>query len=776
MAPVVSTSMGNDFPEDVLLIIILHIPAVQLNGLLRTCKRYYGILAPHIYRSVYIDIPPSGYPNSPGSDRPFQILNCLTLSSRHAAQTGDTSRFHLQFIRSISYISYDPQSDLRALPMLTTLLRMTVLVRHIHIDINQESVPLAIDMLRRRGLLRIPPTSMLDVVKMPPESPVLLPCLESVRSTKIEIVAALLEHYPLKTAAVDHAVSLQELAPLLPQANVLSRSHLTKLSVGVYAHESEISSVIRAIAAAFPRLDHLAIRCPGKACSTYLEAILGALKSEEAVNALGDLRAISINHSGRRNIYGKMLQAVLDDVRDVGTGRPPLRQVVFGKAMVSRTDEKATWKVTLKTPGRQIRISAYQTSQCTQSNAGPPHDDSKTFQPSGGDVDLIFGDSVTGTHASGPTGRDTVTLAGLVEKQPLAAVNYTDNSALANSSIEMFVEQTASSGPVVSRLILSDAFDEPLFSMTLQRDTIEVSGQGQIAIGQPPEDVNNSSLTWVPVRLYDTSVGGLSPPSFAPNEVYPLHWEVELDGVYLDDKLLPVSMQQAVGIPDPSLSALIDTGNAILRGPNDVVNTILSTVSPAFAADASAQPAFPCTDAHALAFQIGDARFPVDAHDIVSQASGSSASGQAACAAGNIVAMDAPRSGSLFSWNFGDPFLKSNLVVFYYGNLTHPSVDPPRMGFKSLVPTDAADLLEDAVGDAQKAGGSFESTADTVPTASNLIREDATESAAKATCTAHGPLSAAQPNSAQISFNYAVGSSIWNMLFPVIFGSVLREL
>lgn len=78
-----------------------------------------------------------------------------------------------------------------------------------------------------------------------------------------------------------------------------------------------------------------------------------------------------------------------------------------------------------------IRTSACQTSQCTQSNAGPPYDDSTTFQPSGGDVDLVFGDSVTGTHASGPVGRDTVTLAGLVmEEQPLAAVNDTDNSAV----------------------------------------------------------------------------------------------------------------------------------------------------------------------------------------------------------------------------------------------------------------------------------------------------------------------------------------------------------
>lgn len=82
----------------------------------------------------------------------------------------------------------------------------------------------------------------------------------------------------------------------------------------------------------------------------------------------------------------------------------------------------------------------------------------------------------------------------------------------------------------------------------------------------------------------------------------------------------------------------------------------------------------------------------------------------------------------------------------------------------------------------------FAGTSDAAPTASSLIHEDATDTAAKATRTANGPLSAtatspsasatgtAQPNSAQMSFNYAVGSSIWNTLFPVIFGSVIREL
>lgn len=30
-------------------------------------------------------------------------------------------------------------------------------------------------------------------------------------------------------------------------------------------------------------------------------------------------------------------------------------------------------------------------------------------------------------------------------------------------------------------------------------------------------------LTWVPVRLYTPDEGGLHPPAFAPDEVYPLY-------------------------------------------------------------------------------------------------------------------------------------------------------------------------------------------------------------------------------------------------------------
>ena len=54
-------------------------------------------------------------------------------------------------------------------------------------------------------------------------------------------------------------------------------------------------------------------------------------------------------------------------------------------------------------------------------------------------------------------------------------------------------------------------------------------------------------------------------------------------------------------------------------------------------------------------------------------------------------------------------FTGRNLVAFYYGNLTHPSLDPPRIGFLSQVPTNASALLTEAVEDAKDNGGNFES-------------------------------------------------------------------
>ncbi|KAJ3932661.1 MAG: aspartic peptidase domain-containing protein [Lentinula lateritia] len=389
------------------------------------------------------------------------------------------------------------------------------------------------------------------------------------------------------------------------------------------------------------------------------------------------------------------------------------------------------------------------TDACTTASCGKlttPSYPMTSFNASGSSVTMNYGDSTTGTTASGPIGFDSATLAGIaIQGQAFAAVNSTTNTVVqdgaagifglgfpAGSDIQAtvveaqsgplnptdnFVQDTYKYGPLLARIAATNTLENDVFSISLQRSEIDVGiDNGTLTIGKLPDGVDNSSLTWVPVRLYSPSEGGLSPPTFASDEVYPFRWEIDIDNVYLDGKVLANSTVPATGgVDNARVSALIDTGNSLIRGPSDVVNSILTTVSPNYnPASTNSLPVLDCTTAHTLAFQIGGKMFPVDPRDFISD---TKATNTKTCEADNVVATDPPSVGALFRWSLGDPFLKSTLVAFHYGNLTHPSVDPPRIGFLSMVPDNADALLTQAVEDAQSAGG-FEITSEAAPTAS----------------------------------------------------------
>ncbi|TFK34791.1 aspartic peptidase domain-containing protein [Crucibulum laeve] len=364
----------------------------------------------------------------------------------------------------------------------------------------------------------------------------------------------------------------------------------------------------------------------------------------------------------------------------------------------------------------------------------------------GADVSMFYGDSSTGTHAFGSVGLDTATIAGVtMTQQSFGLVNDTNNQIVQFSTAGIFglgfpsgskiqeavtvakhgaidqtddfLRSTYTSGPLLTRIAMTGALEMPMFSITLQRSTIDISGTGLLTIGKLPDGVDNSTLTWVPVRLYDPVDGGLDPPTFAPNEVYPFRWEIDIDAVYFDGQKLPDSTIQAIdGVDSKRVSALIDTGNSLLRGPEDVVNNILTSVSPSYNPNQSgAVPTLPCNLPKTISFQIGGKMFPIDPRDFIGQQNTGDAT---TCVADNLVTTDPPSMGSLFRWSLGAPFLRSNLVAFHYGNLTHPSVDPPRIGIKSNVPANAAALLKQAVADAVNNGGNFEQTLVVAPTAS----------------------------------------------------------
>ncbi|KAJ8454508.1 hypothetical protein ONZ45_g19278 [Pleurotus djamor] len=370
---------------------------------------------------------------------------------------------------------------------------------------------------------------------------------------------------------------------------------------------------------------------------------------------------------------------------------------------------------------------------------------SASLKPIGANVTMRYGDSKTGTYASGLIGKDTVTVAGIaMTDQHFAAIENTTNPTVrfgaagifglgfpSTSSIQHaavnqqfgspeetddFVFGTYLDGPLLSRISMTNQLAAPMFTITLQRNTIDIGGQGLLTVGKLPDGIDNSSLTWVPVRRYSHEEGGLKAPRFAPDEVFPSRWEIDIGGVFLDGRRLPDSEVPVKAPASGRVSALIDTGNSLIRGPSDVVHNILRQVSPTFAAsnDPQADAVLPCSIPRTLAFEIGGKKFPVDPRDFIGQYKKNSVDN---CVADNLVSTDAPSRGSLYRWSLGDPFLRSNLVAFHYGNLTHPSVDPPRIGFLSLVPQNISEVFAQAVQDARNSGGNFESTYDLAPTA-----------------------------------------------------------
>ncbi|KAG6872207.1 hypothetical protein C0995_011970 [Termitomyces sp. Mi166 len=284
---------------------------------------------------------------------------------------------------------------------------------------------------------------------------------------------------------------------------------------------------------------------------------------------------------------------------------------------------------------------------------------------------------------------------------------------------KLIADSYTRTAPLLSRLVAMNALSLPQFTVSLQRDTVEVGGNdGMLSIGELPSGVSNNSLTWVPLRGYTVDENGLPAPPDSPNEVYPISWEVFLDDVYLDGNKLPRSSLSPSTI---ALSTLVDTGNSLIRGPSDVVSTINFQLG----------GTFPCNEPHTLAFQIGGKMFPVDPRDFITQVNLDDVD---SCTA-NLAATDPPQEGQfLYSWSLGDPFLKryalrcrftstrlslnafSVIASFHYGNLTYPSVDPPSMGFLSTVPPDAGDKLKAAVAAAKANGNNFPTLSEQAPT------------------------------------------------------------
>ncbi|KAG7440174.1 uncharacterized protein BT62DRAFT_1013085 [Guyanagaster necrorhizus] len=182
------------------------------------------------------------------------------------------------------------------------------------------------------------------------------------------------------------------------------------------------------------------------------------------------------------------------------------------------------------------------------------------FSSTGLEAQLFYGDSRTGTYAFDPIGQDTVSPAGLrLDDQYFALINDTgaagifglgfpfnsvsalhvffyEHTSLFQRQVEVannaketlehalfrastscflrFLPSRAILGLSISNWIILIHLNAPMFTVTLQRNTISRGGNvGQLSIGELPAE------------------RGLARPTGAPNKKYPITWELFIDAL-----------------------------------------------------------------------------------------------------------------------------------------------------------------------------------------------------------------------------------------------------
>ena len=233
--------------------------------MLRVSKQFHAVVAPILYHSVAIFCPGEQHDiNNPDPHCPFRLLNCLVSSLRHISSP-EYERCYVVYIRQLTFISCDFTSDLRAIPMLSEVLRFAYRLTHAQLDVCEESVPLTLDILRRHEIIRQPTGFTLQSFLSQDTVLLHLPALVSIRSTSPEIITELLRHRSVSTVAFDDSLTERQFSKILSMTSTARYSHISRLSIHLsitLSRYSYFTNVLHALALAFPLVQHLGLRVP----------------------------------------------------------------------------------------------------------------------------------------------------------------------------------------------------------------------------------------------------------------------------------------------------------------------------------------------------------------------------------------------------------------------------------------------------------------------------------------------------------------------------------
>ncbi|KAF7968544.1 hypothetical protein HWV62_30165 [Athelia sp. TMB] len=400
---------------------------------------------------------------------------------------------------------------------------------------------------------------------------------------------------------------------------------------------------------------------------------------------------------------------------------------------------------------------------CVTDSSIPLYSTSSTFQNLSQPLILNYGTSIDRTYNDGTIGTDNVTLAGMTQSQQPFGVITTGNdpisfsglfgvgfpfisnilgeaaSAALNAStatqitgesfVSTYMQAMASSAPLLNRLADSGKLKSPMYTLTLQREipTSVGSNAGVLTIGGLPSGISNDSLTWVPVRQYDSSLvlsSNLATPVNKPASptlakdiesiipTLPFVWEAAIDGLYLEGTLLTNSSVNTTFTNQYGLSALFDSGTTDLLLTSNDIQTLQGL--------SQSGPNTPCALPLNLAIGIAGKQFPINPFDIWGP-------GGSSTSVNCTVSLDAN----------DPPTVKSNLVAFYWGNLTDQASDPARIGFLSTTNAQEADSTFSSFWKSVGTTLSFQ-TANAVPTYTTINVANPVSAGAAAASAASG--------------------------------------
>ncbi|KAI1784735.1 hypothetical protein LXA43DRAFT_1066516 [Ganoderma leucocontextum] len=355
MAPVFSRVCNDTLrlPVEMWLEVARALSPSEKRAMMLTCKTIHNALAPDVYRvlTVHERVRPR-----PARSRrrlrnvtyskaapPAPLLPCLLLTLRHTSGWAVRHRY-VDYVKSFTFISYLPVSNLRAIPMLAQVLRYMPSLQFLRIDLCDDSVPLLLGLFHRYSLIRrlTFPTTVASTLTSWPHTILYLPAFGRIRTNQPEVAARMGYLRALEDVVVD-GVFLQKGFGRFIRAMSTRSARLSSLSITLAGTVEFVTDAIRTVVLSFCGLEYMSFRSDPQCVYRNMGTLFNVMN--EYPQAVPGLRCVGVNQ-GEMNCRSKDFHCFISKLDMVVKNRYRLVMVILGTSTWSRKDEYSRWVFT----------------------------------------------------------------------------------------------------------------------------------------------------------------------------------------------------------------------------------------------------------------------------------------------------------------------------------------------------------------------------------------------------------------------------------------------